>query len=289
MVKLKNEKCEVEISPHGAELTSFKLASSGLEYIWQGEQKYWGRSAPNLFPIVGRLQNDQYKYQGKKYNMSQHGFARDLLFSIVEETDQQVTFLLKSNEETLRNYPFEFDLKVSYELIEASLKVSYVVHSLSEEMYFGIGGHPGFNVPLVENTSFEDYYLSFTPSKSRTMLPLEGPFIDLEHATLAQTNTDIVINREMFEKDALVLRTSGHNTFRILSDATKHGVEVSYRDAPFVGFWSPYMTDAPFVCIEPWWGIADSLEATGNIEDKYGINCLKLNETFEASYTINVF
>lgn len=289
MVKLKNEKCEVEISPHGAELTSFKLASSGLEYIWQGEQKYWGRSAPNLFPIVGRLQNDQYKYQGKKYNMSQHGFARDLLFSIVEETDQEVTFLLKSNEETLRNYPFEFDLKVSYELIEASLKVSYVVHSLSEEMYFGIGGHPGFNVPLVENTSFEDYYLSFTPSKSRTMLPLEGPFIDLEHATLAQTNTDIVINREMFEKDALVLRTSGHNTFRILSDATKHGVEVSYRDAPFVGFWSPYMTDAPFVCIEPWWGIADSLEATGNIEDKYGINCLKLNETFEASYTINVF
>lgn len=289
MVKLKNEKCEVEISPHGAELTSFKLASSGLEYIWQGEQKYWGRSAPNLFPIVGRLQNDQYKYQGKKYNMSQHGFARDLLFSIVEETDQQVIFLLKSNEETLRNYPFEFDLKVSYELIEASLKVSYVVHSLSEEMYFGIGGHPGFNVPLVENTSFEDYYLSFTPSKSRTMLPLEGPFIDLEHATLAQTNTDIVINREMFEKDALVLRTSGHNTFRILSDATKHGVEVSYRDAPFVGFWSPYMTDAPFVCIEPWWGIADSLEATGNIEDKYGINCLKSNETFEASYIINVF
>lgn len=288
MIFLESSTSRAVLTAHGAELLSFQLKGLELEYIWQGNDEFWGRHAPVLFPIVGRLKNNAYKYKGKKYEMSQHGFARDKEFEVEKKTENSVTFLLKSDAETQKMYPFDFELRLTYRLEKNVLDVTYDVLNLSEEMYFSIGGHPGFNVPLVEGTWFEDYYLSFMPSKSRTQLPLVGPFIDLEHATLAQTNTDIMIGRELFSEDAIILRTSGQNSFQILSDLTDHGVRLSYEEAPFVGFWSLSEKDAPFVCIEPWWGIADSVDSTGNLEEKYGINYLKQSETFTANYQIEI-
>ena len=285
---LENDLCQVTIKHHGAEISSFKLKENNLEFIWQADPNYWGRHAPILFPVVGRLKENKYSYQGTEYHMGQHGFARDMAFEVEEKSANKVTFLLTDNEETLKVYPFSFELRLSYELIGQELEVGYDVRTQSEEMFFAIGGHPAFNVPLVEDSKFDDYYIHFAPSKSRFLLPLKGPYVDLKEKTLAQTNTSIQLHREFFKNDAFILETVGENTFSILSDKTEHGISLSYHDLPYVGIWTPYHNDAPFVCIEPWAGIADTLETTGKIEEKLGINKLVPGEVFERSYKIKI-
>lgn len=285
---LENTDCQVTINHYGAELSSFILKEHEIEYIWQGDPEYWGRHAPVLFPFVGRLKNDEYSYEGQIFKMGQHGFARDLVFDLEAATDSSATFLLKSNAETLEKYPFEFELRLTYTLDGKELKVGYEVSTKSKEMYFGIGGHPAFNVPLAKDTKFGDYYVHFMPSKSRFLLPLKGAYIDLKEKTLGQTNTSIQLNRQFFENDAFILETNGQNSFAILSDKTDHGVTLSYKDLPYVGIWSAYPKEAPFVCIEPWAGIADTTEASGNIKEKLGINRIEAGDVFEASYTIEI-
>ncbi len=285
---LENDVCHVAINHHGAELSSFLLKVDNLEYVWQGNPEYWGRHAPVLFPFVGKLKDNKYSYKGNSYEMGQHGFARDMIFDLVSSDDNHVLLSLKSTPETLKKYPFDFELKILYTLVETELTVSYEVTTQSEEMFFSIGGHPAFNTPLVEGTTFEDYYLHFAPSKSRFLLPLDGPYVNLQEKTLAQTNTSIQLNREFFANDAFILETKGDNTFSILSDKTEHGVSISYNDLPYIGIWTPYPKESPFVCLEPWVGIADTLDATGNIEDKLGINRITPEDTFKSSYTIKI-
>ncbi|MBP2100327.1 aldose 1-epimerase family protein [Enterococcus rivorum] len=288
-VIIENEFLVATIAEVGAELISLKSKKTQLEYIWQGDPAYWGRHAPVLFPIVGRLKEDKYSYDGQTYSMSQHGFARDSLFEVIQHGKELASFSLKSSKETKKQYPFDFELILSYELIEESVIVSYQVENTgTKEMYFSIGGHPAFNVPLEKNLSFDDYYLTFTPLKSRIQLPLEGPYIDLDHKTLGQTNTSLDLRHEMFEKDAIIFETKGTNSFTITSDESEHGVTLSYKNMPYVGIWSPYPKEAPFVCIEPWCGIADTLKSNGNLKDKLGINQLETNQLFNTQYTISV-
>ena len=285
---LENELCQVSINHFGAEISSFILKQEKLEYIWQGDSTFWGRHAPVLFPFVGRLKDDTYNYQGQSYPMSQHGFARDKEFTLESYDKESAVFLLASNEETKQVYPFDFELRLNYRLIGQELTVGYDVRTDSEEMYFSIGGHPAFNVPLTKETSFEDYYIHFAPSKSRFLLPLKGAYVDLKEKTLAQTNTSIQLNRHLFEKDAMILETIGENTFSILCDKTEHSVSLSYNDFPYVGIWTKYPDEASFICIEPWLGIADTTETSGNIEDKLGINRITPGEVFRQSYTIKI-
>lgn len=286
-VKIENEFLIAKFAEDGAELISLKSKSTGIEYIWQGDPAFWGRNAPVLFPIVGRLKDDQYTFQGKTYKMSQHGFARDSLFTVIEHGDALVSFSLKSNKETKENYPFDFELIISYELEKDRLIIDYQVENTgNEEMYFSIGGHPAFNVPLEEKLTFNDYYLKFSPQKSRTQIPLIGSYTDMKHKTLAQTNIGINLTHELFEKDALIFETRGSNAFTIASDCSDHELELSYNDMPYVGIWSPSPKKAPFVCIEPWCGIADSVDSSGDITKKSGINQLAPSELFKTNYTI---
>ncbi|MHC5268012.1 aldose 1-epimerase family protein [Enterococcus sp. LJL98] len=280
---------QATIDSKGAELQSLFSKEHEIEYLWQGDPQHWGRRSPVLFPIVGALKDDQYTYQGKVYPMSQHGFARDMEFEVFEQASDAVTFVLKSNEETRNVYPFDFQLFLSYQLGGDGLTVAYKVQNESKEtMYFSIGGHPAFNVPLVDHLTFEDYYLKSSPMKSRITIPLKGRFIDLEHRTLGQTNAAIAFTRELFAHDALIFETKGLNSFSICSDRSPHKVTLSYNHLPFVGIWSPAATEAPFVCIEPWAGIADTTDATGDLTEKYGIETLASKETFFAKYAITV-
>lgn len=285
---LENNDCQVTINHHGAELSSFILKEENLEYIWQGNKEYWGRHAPVLFPFVGKLRGNRYSYQGNFYEMGQHGFARDMDFNLIEQSETSAVFLLSSTSETMKQYPFKFELTITYTLNEKVLTVEYNVTTTSDEMLFSIGGHPAFNTPITKDTKFEDYYLHFAPSKSRFLLPLEGPFVDLKEKTLAQTNTSIQLNRELFAKDAFILETMGENSFSILSDETDHSVTLSYNNLPYIGIWTTYPKEAPFVCLEPWNGIADTLDATGNLSDKLGINRIVPGDVFQSSYTIKI-
>ena len=286
-VTISNDFLEATINEQGAELAS--LRANEIEYIWQADPKYWGRHAPLLFPFVGRLKDDQYTYQGKTYSMGQHGFARDKLFSVVEQTKDKVTFLLESDEETKAVYPFDFALTVSYEIWGEGVRIRFNVENAgTEEMIFALGGHPAFNIPLTEELKFEDYFIAFSPQKSRVKIPLEGPFTNLDQKTIGQTNTNIQLSRDLFKEDALIYETRGLNAYTLGSEESSHRVRVAYNNVPYVGLWSPYPAEAPFVCIEPWWGFADTIDSTGRLEDKEGMNRLAANEQFKTEFSITV-
>jgi galactose mutarotase-like enzyme len=288
-VQIENEFLIASFAEKGAELVSLKLKENDLEYIWQADPAFWARHTPVLFPIVGRLKDDTYMYQNQAYHLSQHGFARDCVFEVLETGPEMFAFSLKSTDETKKNYPFDFELVLTYTLTDHDLTVHYqVANTGTETMYFSIGGHPAFNVPLDPALTFEDYYLSFHPKKSRTRIPLNGPYADFKNKTLAQTNTDINLTRKIFEQDALIFETKGANTFTIKSDESIHSVSLSLTDMPYVGIWSPFPKEAPFVCIEPWCGIADAVESNGQLVDKAGINTLPADELFKAQYVISV-
>lgn len=286
-VTIKNDYLTATINKKGAELAS--LTANNIEYIWQADPKYWGRHAPLLFPFVGRLKDDQYSYQGKTYPMGQHGFARDYDFSVVEQTAEKVVFVLESDEESKKIYPFDFILRVSYEVWGEGLRLRFEVENpRTEELIFALGGHPAFNVPLEEGLNFDDYYLAFSPQKSRVKIPLEGPYANLDQKTLGQTNTNIQLRHELFSDDALIYETIGLNAFTIAHEDSRHSVTVNYNHIPYVGFWSPYPKEAPFVCIEPWWGFADTVDSTGRLEDKPGMNRLAAKEIFKTEFSITV-
>lgn len=288
-VIIETETIKAEISEQGAELISLKSKDSNLEYLWQANPDHWARHAPVLFPIVGALKDGKYTYQEKTYQLSQHGFARDSLFSLVEQTPTSALFLLESNDQTKENYPFDFQLYIAYELQESTLKVSYkVVNPTNEDLYFSIGGHPAFNVPLEEGLTFDDYYLEPTPMKSRITLPLKNGQIDSENRTLGQTNTTFALSHELFHEDALIFETKGRNAFSIKSEKSKHSVTLSYDDFPYVGIWSTYPVQSPFVCIEPWFGVADTVETSGQLTEKLGIQKLSSHKTMKTSYTITI-
>ena len=289
-VSIKNKHLTVVIAPKGAELQSIQNNDTEIEYLWQGDKDYWNRKAPVLFPIVGRLKDDRYTYKGHSYSMTQHGFARDSVFETIEQEEHKAVFQLTSSEESKQLYPFDFVLTIAYEVIENKVQVSYSVKNAaeSETMYFSIGGHPGFNVPLTGSTKFEDYYLSFLPRRSRKQIPLKGPFADPMNTTLAQTNTTLRLDRQLFDQDALIFEVKNSNTFSILSDKTPHSVEVIFENYPYVGVWSVPGKDAPFVCIEPWHGIADTVDTSGKLEEKLGIQTLLAQEIFQTKYSIQV-
>lgn len=286
-VTITNDILKATINEHGAELVS--LQANEIEYIWQADPKYWGRHAPLLFPFVGRLKDNQYSYQGKTYPMGQHGFARDKEFKVLEKTKEKVTLVLTSDEETKKVYPFDFALTVSYEIWGEGVRIRFEVENTgNEEMIFALGGHPAFNIPLTDELQFEDYFIAFSPQKSRVKIPLEGPFTNLDQKTIGQTNTNIQLSRELFKEDALIYETRGLNAYTLGSEESSHSVTLAYNNIPYVGLWSPYPAEAPFVCIEPWWGFADTVDSNGRLEDKKSMNRLDAKGRFKTEFSITV-
>lgn len=289
-VTLKNDFYEVQLDTHGAELQSIRSQHTGQEYLWQADPQIWKRHAPVLFPIVGKLKDDQYRYQGKTYQMTQHGFARDRAFTVEHQSDSSVTLLLHDDEKTQRVYPFAFELRVKYTLVNRLINVSYHVHNPSDTqtLIFGIGGHPGFQIPLDQGLNFDDYYLQFHPSKSRIQIPLTTAGIDYQKRTLAPTNVNWQLNHEVFQNDALIFQLQGENEVAVRSDKSPHGIALLTKDAPFLGVWSPYPKTGNLICLEPWWGIADLTSANGELTDKYGMNHLAPQAKFRAKYQISI-
>ncbi len=289
---LKNDFLTVTIAEHGAEITSIVNNHTEQEYNWQADPSVWKRHAPVLFPIVGALQNDAYRYAGNTYHMTQHGFARDRDFTVEEASATKVVLTLQDDDESRKQYPFAFKLSLTYSLENNTLGVNYRVENPATDapLLFGIGGHPGFVVPLSADTKFEDYYLEFKPRKSRVQIPLiAGSGIDYAHRTLAATDVNQQLSHELFKNDAVIYALKGQTIFSIRSEKTRHGVEVTIPDAPFLGVWSPYPTTGDFVCIEPWWGIADTIDADGDFTKKLGINTLQPGEVFDHGYQIAIF
>lgn len=285
---IENNMLKVEISSKGAEIQSVKGIHTEYEYMWQADPKIWGRHAPVLFPIVGRLKNDEYTYDGKTYHLGQHGFARNQEFEVEKHTKESITFVLRDNEETRKVYPFKFELRVNYNLLNNLLEENFsVTNTDDKELIFGVGGHPGFNLPVNQETVKEDYYFATQPSEARVRIPLEGAYLNWNERSLASTDSLITISDDLFKNDALIYELRGHdNKISLKTEKSKFHINVWTRDAPFVGIWSQYPKTDNYVCIEPWWGIADRQDASGKLEEKYGMNHLVPGKEFNAGFSI---
>lgn len=291
MIELTNNDLTVQVNEMGAELTSV-VNSDGIEFMWQADKTFWGRHAPVLFPIVGRLKADQYQYNGQNYSMAQHGFARNNRFLVVNQTSTTVTLELTANEATKVQFPFEFSLRITYTLDQHSLKVSYaVINQNSVEMPFSIGAHPGFNIPLVaEEANFTDYVLRVAPATNYQQIPLQAPLSDPANAQELNLRQPLALTHRLFEDDALILKLDGKETTVMLETAQNdHGVALTVANAPYLGIWSPYPKEAPFVCLEPWWGIADPVDTDGMLEHKLAMNHLAPQKQFTAQYSMTFF
>lgn len=289
MYWLKNEEITVGIVAHGAEMKSLKDNKTGTEYLWCADSAYWGRTSPVLFPLVGNYKNKKTYFQGKEYSLGQHGFARDMEFTLESQTDDEIWFVLESTEETLEKYPFEFKLSLGYKIYGRTVEVLWKVENPAKEtMYFSIGGHPAFNCPINVDEKQTDYRLKFDTSE-----PLISGVIDATGALSENTKTFVLENQEMpitedlFDEDALIIEQNQAQRVSLVAPDGKEHLEVAF-DAPLFGIWSPVGKHAPFVCIEPWYGRCDRADFNQKLEEREWGNVLASGEVFERSYTITV-
>ncbi|MFY9090106.1 aldose 1-epimerase family protein [Arcobacter aquimarinus] len=285
--EIKSEFLKAKINSFGAELNSLQKLGNDCEYIWQADSKYWARHSPILFPIVGRLKEDSYIYKDKKYSMSQHGFARDKKFEVVKNEEDFIEFKLCEDEKSLEIYPFLFELIISYKLEKSKLIISYKVKNKSDKtMFFSIGAHPAFNWSLEKNLKKEDYFLEFEVDKiKRYFLDEKGLLFKSDDLKLE--NNKLFLNEELFKDDALVFEDLNIKQVVFKSNKSDKFVKVNFDDFPYLGIWSK-PSGAPFLCIEPWFGVADDKNSNQKIEEKRGINSLKKDEEFSCSYSIEI-
>lgn len=279
--EIKNSFIKAQIKSFGAELNSLKKCDEKFEYIWQANSKYWARYSPVLFPIVGRLKEDSYFYKNKKYSLSQHGFARDKEFELIKKGEDFIEFSLKNDEETLKNYPFLFELNISYKLEKTKLIILYKVKNRSEDrLYFSIGAHPAFNISSGDFLDFEDVRTS-----KRYFLDDKG--LIYKNQEVSFTKNSLILDEEIFTNDALVFNDKNIKSIILRDKNSNKILKVEFKDFPYLGIWSkPNL--APFVCIEPWFGVADEENSNQNIEDKRGVQVLLKDELFSCFYSIEI-
>lgn len=282
MITLENEQTIVSMKRIGAELTSIYSKITEQEYLWNGDHNYWNRHAPILFPIVGRLVNDTYFIDGTEYHLPQHGFARDMTFDIIHQNKEEVTFQLQSSEETLVKYPFAFNLQITYRLIESTVTVEYKVKNIdTKQMYFSIGAHPAFNCKVDEGNA----YFSFANNENFETYVFDGAYRKAKKEMIQAPSNKLNISTELFQHDALILENMTTNEISLCTTTQNTFVKMKFDGFPFVGLWSK-PTGAPFICIEPWYGICDEVGASVELKDKKGIQKLNIDETFFSSYDI---
>ncbi|MFM2370104.1 MAG: hypothetical protein RL619_2425 [Bacteroidota bacterium] len=278
---LKNSNLTAEIKHFGAELCSLKN-NENKEYIWEGNANFWGKHSPILFPIVGTLKSNSYQYNDNEYHLSRHGFARDMEFELVEKRENSAIFSIQSSEETLKAYPFAFELQLIYTLDENSLRIEYkVINKGKSQMPFSIGAHPAFALP----GNFENYSMKFEKEELLEYYLLENDLISNKTKKLEVQNNRIPLTYQLFENDALIFKTLESNSLTILENENPV-LRVNFKDFPSLGIWTKM--NAPFLCIEPWFGYSDTNENAGNLFEKEGIQILNANEIFHSEFSIEI-
>ncbi|MEY4835140.1 MAG: hypothetical protein RI980_1255 [Bacteroidota bacterium] len=280
IVTISNETLTATINTLGAELIS--LVKNNKNYIWNIDETYWNKTSPVLFPVVGRLKYDSYSFNGKTYQLPRHGFARNMEFSFDKKSDSQVIFELNETEATKAIYPFTFKLLLAYTLIGNELVMEYFVRNHSDEVLpFSIGAHPAFAI----EGNFENYSLQFNKEDLFETHHLENESFNGKSTLLETKNNTIALNYTLFEKDALVFKQLNSNEVT-LKNKDKAILKVNYDHFPYLGIWTKQK--APFLCIEPWCGLADSSNHKGDLEEKEGINHLPAREDFLRAIRIEI-
>lgn len=288
--QLSNNSLTIKVNSFGAELCSVYSKQFDIEYIWQAKPEIWARHAPHLFPIVGKLKNNSFVFEGKQYTLPQHGFARDLEFICIDKSESFVCFELVANEKSLTNFPFHFSLQIKFELINNTLIIGYEVFNPDNNtLLFSLGAHPAFNCPLEINEKFTDYELVFNTDKGlETTNLVDGLIISNQTQPLPLINKRLPITKQLFDNDALVFCNQQINELSMQSTNTGRGITLNCKDWPYFGIWTKKNTEE-FVCLEPWYGIADFIESDGILNNKKGIIKLNTNQKFQSSFTITFY
>lgn len=288
---LANDHCRAAFAARGAELTSF--AAAGLEYVWAADPAVWGRHAPVLFPIVGRLPDDTYLHRGRAYRLGQHGFARDQEFAVLRHTADELVFRLTDSAETRANYPFAFELTITYTLRGTALAVRWDVRNPAagapgtSDLLFSIGAHPAFGCPLRPGERFEDYYFEFNHPVTLDRHLLRGGLRTGETAPVLRGAATLPLTYELFADDALVFEHYDFTRLALRAHGSPHFVRLRFDGFPYLGLWTKG-PGAPFVCIEPWHGVASPAGPPQELRDKEGILTLGPGQAFAAVYTVEI-
>lgn len=279
-MNLSNGILSVEICSHGAELKS--AVKNGFEYMWCGDEKYWGRTSPVLFPFVGGLKDKKYRLGETEHSMGQHGFARDCEFELTDKTETSVSYILKSDENSKKIYPFEFELLIKYTLVNSTIKVEWTVENKDEkEILFSIGAHPGFNLKDGDN------YFKFDNKNDIVYNLIDENGLYKDEKYVLQNSGCVKIESSMFDNDALIIEDEQAKEVS-LCDSKKNPYVTVRFDAPLFGLWSPAKKNAPFVCIEPWYGRCDRTDFCGELSEKDYIMKVSAGDTFKAEYEIEL-
>lgn len=287
-MKIENDFLRVEFSLKGAELKSIFNKKNKKEILWQADPKFWAKSSPILFPIVGALKNDKYTYLDKQYSLSRHGFARDMVFDKIEDNESKIIFSLKSNKDTIKIYPFQFDLQIIYSLESNRLNVDYIVKNLDKEndLLFSLGAHPAFNIEVNDDKNYSDYEIYFPSDEVLEINQLTNNLIAENKKIINLNNKKLDLSYQLFESDALVMTNLKSESLILRNKIDNDSLIFSFNNFPFFGIWAA--KNANFVCLEPWSGIADFENHNQNLKQKIGILKLSSTENWKANWSIEI-
>ena len=290
MFQLSNELLNIKVKAKGAELCEISSTKNNRQFMWHADPKVWGSYAPNLFPIIGSMKDDSYFFNGKTYHMPKHGFVRhNEAIKLVGQTENSLTFSLKQNGQLSEWFPFNFEFSLKYTLTENTLTLTHTVRNLGDsEMYFSIGGHPAFKCPFYDNENYTDYHLEFEHLETAESYLLDMPtgLVTEKTKTVFDTKNTINLKPDLFNEDALIFKDLTSRKVALVSKTYGEILNVSFNDFNYLGIWAK--PNAPYVCIEPWLGIADTVNTNQQLTEKEGIIKLEANKTFTASYSIQI-
>ncbi|MBS1776099.1 MAG: aldose 1-epimerase family protein [Bacteroidetes bacterium] len=288
MIQLETQDLVVQIAQKGAELSQLYDKRTGIDFLWDADPKYWAKHAPVLFPIVGTLKNNQFIFKGKHYSLPRHGFARDHFFELIFLQENEAIFEWSATPQTLLSYPFLFRFRIHYLIKQNALWVSYEVRNEGDEiLYFSVGGHPAFKIPYIPNTRYEDYYLEFDLPETAPRWTLEDNLTNIEPTPFLINQRTIPLSHSLFSKDAIVLKNIQSSHVSLKSNTSNHGLSMQIDQFPYLGIWAA--ANAPFLCIEPWQGIADSINHNQNLLEKEGIVPLNSGSVWQRQWSVTLF
>jgi galactose mutarotase-like enzyme len=289
MFILENDQIRIAVAAKGAELNSVFNKKLQLEYMWSGDPLYWNKTSPALFPIVGMLKNDTYFFNDRAWRLFRHGFVREMEFIATRQSGSSVTLSVDSNNETIEDFPFPFRLEIIYSIHTYTLDVVYRVVNIGQSlMYFSLGGHPAFKVPLLPGHEYTDYFLEFNePEHSKRWPVTNDGLIETVPVPFFHGFNRLPLTKDLFIQDAVVFKDLCSTSVQLRTTKSQHGFEIDFTGFPYLGIWAA--NNADFVCIEPWCGIADPVNTNQQLEQKEGINRLEPNAVFERNWSLTVF
>ncbi|MEF3079364.1 aldose 1-epimerase family protein [Winogradskyella poriferorum] len=288
MPTIQNDLLSIDIKTVGAELCKISAINNNNQFLWHADPNVWGSHAPNLFPIIGSMKDDSYIYKNKLYNMTKHGFVRHNDKMIVkQQSETSITFFLNSNEDLYEIFPFLFEFEINYELKDNTIIVNHTIRNIDDKtMYFSLGGHPAFTCPLFEDDAYSDYFLEFEKEETSEsyLLNMKTGLVTNKTKSVFDSPNTINLRGDLFNEDALIFKDLKSRKVALKHKTNGEILSVIFEDFPYLGIWAK--PNAPYVCIEPWLGVADTEDTNQKIEEKEGIVTLKPKKSLEASYKI---